>query len=141
MKIVGNTKDIPERTLSVLEEILKWTRVTAIPKVKEILLAMLPTDEEKVAYHCSTGRNSRRVAKKTGVDHTTIARWWKKWYRARLGEIQPVKGGGSRFVRSFSLENFGIEVPSLKKIVSSTQTPHIEEAVEKTERETNDRKQ
>ncbi len=106
--------NLEERTLDVLEEILKWTKVTSIPHVKKTLESVLSSDDERRAYHHSTGDTSRKVADLAGVSHGTIARWWKKWHRSGLGEMRRVRGG-SRFVRSFDLEDFGIPVPSLSK--------------------------
>ncbi len=109
-----NADDLEERTLDVLEEILKWTKVTSIPQVKKTLESVLSSDEERRAYHHSTGDSSRRVAELAGVGYGTVSRWWKKWHRSGLGEMQAVQRG-SRFVRSFDLEDFGIPVPPLTK--------------------------
>lgn len=111
---MANPDDLEERTLDVLEEILRWTKVTSIPQVKKTLESVLSSDEERRAYHHSTGDSSRRVAELAGVGYGTIARWWKKWHRSGLGEMRRVRRGG-RFVRSFDLEDFGIPVPPLTK--------------------------
>ena len=48
-----------DRMIELLEELLKWTKVTSIPHVKKLLLEILPSDEEKKAYHYSNGQDSR----------------------------------------------------------------------------------
>jgi hypothetical protein len=98
--------------LQVLKEILKWTKVTSIPHVKKLLQETLATDEEKLAYHLSTGSTSREIAPKAGVSFQTIADWWDKWNRLGIAERMSSKGGG-RGVRSFDLNDFGIAIPKL----------------------------
>lgn len=113
--------------IEILEEMLKWVKVTSIPQVKKLVLDLLPTDEEKIAYHCSDGRSSQEVAKFAGVSYVTITKWWKIWARAGMAELIGVKGG-ERAKRMFSLEDFGVEVPSPKE-----SKPEKEEAEAPTE--------
>lgn len=101
--------------IEILREILKWIKVTSIPHVKKLLLELLPSDEEKLAYQYSDGRTSREVSRLVGVSHITITRWWKTWIRAGIAETIDVKGG-ERARRVFSLEDFCIEVPSPRGI-------------------------
>lgn len=103
-----------DRVIKLLEEILKWTRFQGMRRVKEVLLDTLRTEEEKIAYQYSDGRGSKEVAKLAGFkSHSTIIDYWKKW--ARLGLMEPMKvRGGTRYKRSFSLPDFGIEVPKPK---------------------------
>ena len=57
-------KDKQDRMIELLEEMLKWMKVTSIPQVKKLLLDILPSDREKIAYHFSDGgRGSQEVAK------------------------------------------------------------------------------
>jgi len=111
-------KDKQDRMIEILQEMLKWTRVTSIPHVKKLLLDTLPSDKEKIAYHFSDGRDSRDVAKIAGVHFTTIARWWKIWTRVGIAESLSTRGG-ERSKSIFPLEDFGIELPTIKKVGSS----------------------
>ena len=104
-------KDKQDRIIELLEEMLKWIKVTSIPQVKKLLLEILPSDEEKRAYHHSDGRKSREVAKFARVGHVAVAKWWKTWIRAGIAKSVSVKRG-KRARRIFSLEDFGIEVLS-----------------------------
>lgn len=107
-----------DRTVELLEELVKWTRVTSIPQVKKLLLEILASPEEKVAYQSSDGRVSKKVAKEADVSYATVTLWWKKWVKAGIAE--PISArGGQRAKRVFSLDDFGIEVP---KIVKSSPT-------------------
>ncbi|RLG50242.1 MAG: hypothetical protein DRO00_08995 [Thermoproteota archaeon] len=103
-----------DRIIELLEEILKWTRFQGMQRVKEVLLDVLKTDKEKIAYHYSDGRGSVEVARLAGFkSHTPILENWKKW--ARLGLMEPIRvRGGTRYKRAFSLPDFGIEVPRPK---------------------------
>ncbi len=103
-------EDSQKRMVELLEEIAKWTKVTSIPRVKDLLQEVLSSDNEKIAYHVSDGLDSRSVGRLAGVGASTIARWWKVWLRAGIAKAIPVKGG-ERAKRIFSLEDFGIGVP------------------------------
>jgi hypothetical protein len=107
-------KDKQDQMIEILEEMLKWIKVTSLPQVKKLLSDILPSDKEKIAYHCSDGHDSKRVAEFAGVGHSTISRWWKIWIRAGIAEPVGARGG-ERARRVFSLEDFGIEVPGPKE--------------------------
>jgi len=115
-------KDKQDRMIELLEELVKWTKVTSIPHVKKLLLEILPSPEEKIAYQLSDGKTSRDVAKQVNTGNATIARWWNKWMKAGIAEPISVKGGGKRARRLFSLDDFGIEVPKIAKASPETKT-------------------
>jgi len=102
-------KDKQDRMIELLEEMLKWIKVTSIPHVKKLLLEILPSDEEKI----------KAVAKFAGVSYVTVTKWWKIWGRAGLAEMMSAKGG-ERAKRIFSLDDFGIEVPKIVKAAPKT---------------------
>ena len=104
------TADEDQQTaVELLKEILKWTKVTSIPQVKNLLESTLASPEQRLAYEASDGRNVREVADIAHVGKSTIGRWWVDWVRLGLAELQPAKGG-DRAIRSFSLAEFGLEV-------------------------------
>jgi len=97
--------------ISLLREIVKWTKFQAWGKVKDVLLNLLDDDEKKIMYHLSDGKNSsRKIAERVSVGHTTIVRYWNEWANFNIVEPISVKGGGSRYKRMFELGDFGIEV-------------------------------
>jgi len=110
--------DKQDRMIELLEEMLRWMKVTNIPQVKKLLLDILPSDKERIAYHYSDGRDSREVGTVAGVHFSTVARWWRTWVKVGIAESLSTKGGGERAKRIFSLEDFGIEVPFHKKVES-----------------------
>lgn len=120
-----------EKVVQLLEEILKWTRFQGMLKVKEVLQDVLKTDEEKLSYHYSDGKGSREVAALAGLKaHTTVVDLWKKW--AILGIVEPIRvQRGIRYKRSFSLSDFGIEVPKAKAEAEKVEIKEEPEAVEK----------
>jgi len=98
-----------DRMIELLEELVKWTKVTSIPSVKKLLLEILTSPEEKIAYQASDGKSSKEVAKQANVSYVTITFWWKKWIKAGIAESVSVQRG-ERAMRIFSLDDFGIEV-------------------------------
>jgi len=111
----GDTQD---RIIELLEEMVKWTRFSSMPGVKQVLMDVLNDDERKMVYQFSDGRGSEEVAKLTGVGASTIPRWWKIWIKAGISEAVSVKGG-ERAKRLFSLEDFGIDIPKPKQAIVS----------------------
>jgi len=103
-----------DRMIELLEELVRWTKVTSIPKVKELLVDILESPEEKTAYQSSDGeKTSREVASQANVSQFTVAKWWKNWIKAGIAEPVSVRRG-ERAMRIFSLADFGIEVPAVK---------------------------
>jgi len=104
-----------DRMIQLLEELVKWTRVTSIPKVKELLMNILESPEERIAYQSSDGeRSSREVADQANVSQFTVAKWWKKWIKAGIAEPVSVRRG-ERAMRIFVLNDFGIEVSAIEE--------------------------
>jgi len=105
-----------DRMIELLEELVKWTKVTNIPHVKNLLKEVLVTPEEKIAYEKSDGKKTvRQVAKQVNVGKSTISGWWKNWIMAGIAKPISAKGGGQRAKKLFSLKAFGIKVPKLVK--------------------------
>jgi hypothetical protein len=107
-------KDKQDTMIELLEELVKWTRVTSIPYVKKLLLEILASPEEKIAYQSSDGKkSSKEVANLANVSYATVTLWWKRWTKAGIAEAVSVRGG-KRARRLFLLDDFGIEVPVIK---------------------------
>jgi len=121
-----------DRMIELLEELVKWTKVRSLPRVKELLLSILKNPKEMIAYQASDGeRSGREVGERANVGQTTVARWWRTWIRAGIAEPVSVQRG-ERAKRIFSLDDFGIEVPQVSTIeerdVIDTQTLSSEES-------------
>ena len=103
-----------DRVIELLEELVKWTKVTSIPKVKALLEELVKSPEEKIAYSLSNGkRTTREIAVSANAGKDAISKWWRKWTRAGIAEPISAPGGGNRARSVFSLEDFGIESPDI----------------------------
>jgi len=112
--------DFSQKTVELLEEILKWVKFLGWKSAKEVLLDTLKDDISKLVYHYSDGSTSRDIAKKLPISHMTVTVYWKKW--AKIGIVEPfkVKGGGKRYKKIFDLEEFGIEIPEIKESTNTS---------------------
>jgi len=122
-----------EQTI-LLREILKWIKFAGMKEVKSTLVSVLDNEQKRVVYHLSDGtRGIVEIAKLVGIGSTsTVFDMWQTWLKLSLGESIPVKGG-SRFKRSFDLEDFGIEVPKIKEIKKEEKQAAESTTPEKTE--------
>jgi hypothetical protein len=104
-----NPEKMDEKQL--LREILKWTKFAGMNQVKAILDTQLKADVDKLIYQKSDGtRGTVELGNLVGLSKDTVDRMWESWAVMGLGEEIPVRGG-SRFKRSFDLQEFGIKVP------------------------------
>lgn len=103
-----------DELIEVMREILKWTKFAGAREVRNILTAALDTEQKRLIYYLSDGKKgSVEIAKTTNIGDSTVRRYWESW--ARQGIVEPIKvQGGTRFKKSFELEDFGIAVPQLK---------------------------
>lgn len=106
------TVDKQDKVIELLEQILTWTRLQGVQNARAVLLDALNSDTLKVAYQLSDGRSSIEVAKACNLSPMTITNYWRRWFT--LGIAQPSKKYKGRFERIFSLEDLGIEVPSIE---------------------------
>jgi hypothetical protein len=103
--------------IELLEELVKWTKATSIPKVRDILEELVRTPGERIVYEFSDGKTARKeLSEMSGVDEGDVSRDWKKWARGGILEQIPSQGG-SRGKSLFSLEDFGIEVPAVSQAI------------------------
>jgi hypothetical protein len=106
-----STNEKLDRIASLLEEQLKWQRIDGMGKVEALLKELMKRDVEKLVYENSDGRGSREVGEASGVSHMTVFNYWNKW--AKYGLVEEVRSkGGTRYRKSFSLSDFGIETPT-----------------------------
>ena len=124
----AKTGDPQDRMVELLEELVKWTRLSSKPGVKTLLLDILKDDERKMVYQLSDGRGSVEIAKLTGVGASTIPEWWKQWNKVGISEAMPVRGG-ERAKRLFSLDDFGIEVPQPIKATMTEKPTTVESQI------------
>jgi len=106
------TSDKQDKIIELLEEILIWTRLQGVQNAKAVLDDALKIDTLKIAYQYSDGRSSAEISKICGVSGMTVTNYWKRWFT--LGIAQPSPKYKGRFERTFSLEDLGIEIPTIQ---------------------------
>ncbi|MGC1120508.1 MAG: helix-turn-helix domain-containing protein [Candidatus Methanofastidiosia archaeon] len=109
MKLI-NENDIPE-VKELLREILKWIRFQGWQDVKQVLIETLGSEREKLMYQMSDGRSTNEISKAVGVSSMTVYNYWQRW--SKIGIAEPFEGYKGRYRRSFSLDDFGIDFPSI----------------------------
>ena len=100
-----------------LDKLIFWTRFSALPTFRAVLMDALREDVDKLVYELSNGERSTRdiaqIISRGGrrITHATVANMWKKW--SILNLVMPAQRKG-RCRRLISLESLGIEIPQLK---------------------------
>jgi len=114
------------KIIELLTLIANWSRFSGIQAAREVLTQTMQHDSEKLAYHYSDGRASREIAKLSGLSDFTIRSYWKKWNS--MGLVFPSTKFKGRYERAFSLDEFGIELPTLKVVSEGPQEAVPEQA-------------
>ena len=109
-----------EKTLSEkLDELIFWTRLSALPAFRALVVDSLREDVDKFVYELSDGERSTReiaqIVSRRGrrITHATVANMWRKWSLMNL--VMPA-GRRGRYKRVVSLESLGIEVPPIANV-------------------------
>lgn len=110
--------------IKLLREILKWIKISGTKEVRSLLEMQLEDDLKRLIYQLSDGtKGTQEIAKVVGdVSHGTVFNYWTGWEKVGLGESISVRGG-SRFKRSFDLEDFGIKIQVPKQNNSQKTEP------------------
>jgi len=101
-----------------LEELIFWTRFSALPTFRALLMDTMREDVDKLVYELSDGeRSTRDIAHMISeggrrITHATVANMWQRW--SLLSLVMPAERRG-RYRRVVSLESLGIEVPPLQR--------------------------
>jgi len=99
--------------LKTLQEIKFWIRLLAWEELKKMLERVLDSEEKKIAYILSDGKNtSTLVATRAGTSQSSISRWWQEWKAMGIAVDVSARGGG-RAKTVTSLEDMGIEIPTV----------------------------
>jgi len=106
-----------EALIERLDELIFWTKLSAMPTIRKTIVDNLRSDIDKLVYHFSDGNRSTReitsIITRGGrrVTHVTVSNMWRKW--AILNLVMPARRRG-RYRRIVSLESLGIEIPQLE---------------------------
>lgn len=102
-----------EKIVALLEEQLRWIKVSSYKDVKAVLDNTLNTDIKKIIYYLSDGINNQDDIVRIGkVGAGSVSNNWNEWEKLGIGELIPVKRG-TRFKRSFNPIDFGIIIPKI----------------------------
>ena len=121
-----------QKNQETLEEIKVWAKINGVEKVQNILKKTLNSPEKITIYHLSDGRSIRDVIAICGGSTATVSNYWSSWNMLGLMKSISVKRG-ERFIKSFDLEGYGIEIPTIAKKESkqtSTDQHETESVVE-----------
>jgi DNA-binding transcriptional MocR family regulator len=89
-----------------LKEILKWTRIQAMPAARALLSSTLSDASERRIYQALDGRPTQmQLAKDFKTSQSTISRLLASWVKAGIAE----EASGGRYLRLFDLKMFDIE--------------------------------
>lgn len=101
-----------DRIIELLEELLKWQRLTSFDKVRSRLESVLDSDKKKAIYELSDGQTTiQEICDAVGVSSTAIVHgYWSEW--EAIGIVEEAERKGRR-EKVFSLADFGIEVPKI----------------------------
>lgn len=100
-----------------LDELIFWTRFSALPTFRALLSDTLRDEVDKLVYELSDGdRSTREIARiitrgGRNITHVTVANMWQRW--ALMNLVMPARRRG-RYRRVVSLESIGIETPQLE---------------------------
>jgi hypothetical protein len=98
--------DTNTEILGTLRELLKWTRVQALPTVKGALETALPRPEHRKLYQALDGTRSQvELARALKTSQPAVSRLVSAWQRAGLVEEK----SAGKYVRAFDLDDFGID--------------------------------
>lgn len=96
--------------LRLLREIARWSRVAALPSLRERARTLIDTDSKKRAFAAMDGSTGViAIEKATGANHNDVAKWLKVWMPEGL-----VDPDSSPPKASFNLAELGIDAPPPK---------------------------
>lgn len=101
-----------EQISSSLRELVRLTRATSHPAIKDLLQATLDTEDKVLVYHLLDGtRGMKRIQDLTGVNQRYVSEWSREWERLGIAETNEASGIRGRRQKSFELSMFGIPIP------------------------------
>jgi hypothetical protein len=97
-----------ERIISLLEELVAWSRLSARPELLPFLQSTLADPKHLKAFELTDGnRTQQQVADGAGLSQPAVSGLWTEW--RRLGIARDKNGKAAHIV---SPSDFGLEVPA-----------------------------
>ena len=110
----SNKEPIEDMVCEILG-IMRFLKLAFTPQIASFIEGIFKSDDEKIAFEHSDGRTTSELEKVSGIKKDKMTSLWKKWFSLGLGTMVSAKGG-TRFVKSLSLKELGIEIPKRKKL-------------------------
>ena len=106
----GDKTDQISAIAETLEKLYFSCRAATHNAIESAFREALDTQDKVLAFQLSDGRSIEEVLTKVKMSSKTLPKLWKEWHGKGFGKRVSVQGG-KRFVRMFSLEDFGFEIP------------------------------
>jgi hypothetical protein len=99
-----------DRLTVLLEDLVAWTRLQALPALKNVLGEELGDPKKCIVYELTDGaRSASDIGKLASVPGRTVLNWWQRWFN--LGIVRESHKRANRMARLCSLRDVGIDVP------------------------------
>jgi CRP-like cAMP-binding protein len=116
--------DSETRLVSLLEELVAWTRFSARGDLKLMLEDVLADSKHLKAYELTDGtRTQTEIGKIVGLSQQAISSLWKRW--RRLGVVRD--GDKGKYVHLVSPADLGMIMPPLSENNPSSPKNHLDE--------------
>ena len=103
--------ELLEQIASSLKDLVKWTKVTSYPMVRNTLETVLDTEQKRQVYELLDGeRTVTEIKKMCGANPRLISEWGQEWEGIGIVEESGRKG---RRKSSFDLAVYGIAVSEI----------------------------
>ena len=100
-----------EDLVKIMKDMLKWLKFFGFEKLKKILDENFNEEYEYLLYEQSDGlKTTRELAENLPISRETKTSYWDKWTELGIMEKIPVKGGGTRGKKIFTLSELGIDI-------------------------------
>ncbi|MCB2141237.1 hypothetical protein KQH27_00855 [bacterium] len=110
------TSDYEKKILEKMDELIKWNKLTAKPKIRDLINQNLDDDKQYSVFELSDGiLSTREIAEKLDnkVSYGTVANYWKKWFM--IGLVEPSEKYTGRYRKICSLAEIGVTIPPIVK--------------------------
>lgn len=98
-----------EQIADVLKEILNWIKLENKPRLRELLIKELDTEEKKRIYELTNGARSQYdIESTTSVSRRMVGYYWQKW--SGIGIVVNSDRRKGRMQKIISLDEVGIAV-------------------------------
>jgi len=95
--------------ISLLRELLTWTRFRAYPSVKEMLATVLDSPQKLLVYDAMDGlRSTREIEKATGLSARMVSEWGQEWEKRGLVQQSRTSKIKGRREKLFDLALLGL---------------------------------